>query len=244
MTELLADPAELPQWLRPLALRVQHFRPEPRGRVPRWLSQRLAGHKAVREAAVLILIGGDGAAAERPADASVLLTRRATTLRQHSGQVAFPGGALEPADASLVHAALREANEETGVDLDGVLPFGALNPVFVPPSGFDVTPVLAYWQRPSPVRPMHPGETDLVRPVGVDELVEPANRLTARRGRWFKGPAFDLPDLFVWGFTGSVLSSVLSEAGWARQWDRSRVVEALDVVKGPTGSRGRPGAAR
>jgi 8-oxo-dGTP pyrophosphatase MutT (NUDIX family) len=234
MAQLLVDPMELPEWLRPLAHRVQHFRPDLRERVPRWVSQRLAGHKAVREAAVLILIGGDGAAAERPADASVLLTRRATTLRQHSGQAAFPGGALEPSDASLVQAALREANEETGVQLDGVLPFGALDPVFVAPSGFEVTPVLAYWRQPSPVRPMHPGETDLVRPVGVDELVDPANRLMGRRGRLFKGPAFDLPDLFVWGFTGSLLSSVLSEAGWARRWDRSRVVEALDVVKPPT----------
>ncbi|EFV14313.2 NUDIX hydrolase [Segniliparus rugosus] len=232
MTGPLVSSQDLPAWLRPLAERVPELNKELRNR--RWVAQ-LKKMRAVRQAAVLVLIAGS---AEE--DATVLLTRRASRMRAHAGQVAFPGGAIDPTDEGPLAAALREAEEETGVDLDGVRPFAVLDPLFVPPSGFDVTPVLAFWERPSPVRPVNPEETDLVRAVRVGELTDPRNRIMGKRGPIFKGPAFDLEDMFVWGFTGGLLSAVLAGAGWERPWDRRRVVDVSAILQREPDGPGTP----
>ena len=78
--------------------------------------------------AVLLLFG------EGEAGPDVLLIQRNTGLRRHSGQPAFPGGALEPQDAGPVDCALREAEEETGVVRDGVHVLGTLPEFYIPPS--------------------------------------------------------------------------------------------------------------
>ncbi|MGL6234338.1 MAG: NUDIX hydrolase [Segniliparus sp.] len=237
MAELLVDPQRLPAWLRPLAAEVSQLDVELRNR--RWVAQ-LKKLRAVRHAAVLVLIAGSsgGESGQPPEDATVLLTRRAPRMRSHAGQVAFPGGAVDPTDDGPLAAALREAWEETGVDIGGVLPFARLDPLFVPPSGFDVTPVLAFWERPSQVRPVNAGETDLVRAVRLDELLDPRNRLMGKRGPIFKGPAFELEDMFVWGFTGGLLSAVLAGAGWERPWDRRRAVEVEAILQRETDEPG------
>jgi 8-oxo-dGTP pyrophosphatase MutT (NUDIX family) len=82
----------------------------------------LTGSK-LREAAVLVPVTDDGA------DAQVILTRRAVAMRKHSGQVAFPGGAIDPEDGSAETAAMREAEEEIGLDRRFVEPVGRL-PVY------------------------------------------------------------------------------------------------------------------
>lgn len=91
---------------------------------------------AARPAAVLIGI------VERGAGARVILTRRASHLRDHSGQVAFPGGKIDERDASPLAAALREAQEEIGLDPALVSPLGYLDP-YLTGTGFRVVPVLA-----------------------------------------------------------------------------------------------------
>lgn len=163
--------------------------------------------------------------AERGAGPEVLLVERASTLRNHAGQVAFPGGRLDPGDTGPVGAALREAEEETGLDPAGVVPLALLPEMFIPPSGFAVTPVLAHWARPSPVRAVDPAETAQVLRIPVAALVDPANRVTTRHPSGHTGPAFVVAGVLVWGFTGGLLSALLDRAGWTLPWDETRVLE-------------------
>jgi len=186
-----------------------------------------------RRSAVLLLFGetSDGGD-ERAALPDVLLTERAATLRSHAGQVSFPGGRLDPTDAGPEAAALREATEETGLDIAGVRVLGCLPDLYLPPSDYAVTPVLAWWWRPSPVRVVDAGEVSRVARVPAAELVDPANRFLVHHPSGFVGPGFGVRDLFVWGFTANLLDSVLRLAGWEQPWDRTRIepVPALPDV--------------
>lgn len=171
-----------------------------------------------RRAAVLVLFG------ENPRHGpDVLLTQRAATLRDHAGQVAFPGGRLDPSDPDVVSCAIREAAEETGLDPRGVVPLSLLPELYIPRSRFAVTPVLAHWARPSAVRPVDPRETAEVVRVPLTALADPTNRLRVVHPSGHIGPAFRVSGLLVWGFTGGILSALLRLGGWARPWDESRV---------------------
>lgn len=173
----------------------------------------------LRRCGVLLLFG-DG-----PDGPDVLLTERSTTLRAHAGQVSFPGGAVEDVDDGPVSAAVREAVEETGLGPAGVRILGTLPAVYVPASGNLVTPVLAWWADPSPVRAVDPAEVARVARVPVAELVDPAHRFAVRHPLGFVGPGFRVRGLFVWGFTAGLLDHVLHLTGWDTPWDRSRVEE-------------------
>ena len=212
-------PERAPDWLRPLleGVRDVDARSLLRHRVP-------PPADGGRHAAVLVLFG------EEPGHGpDVLLMERASTLRNHAGQVAFPGGAADPGDADVVATALREAEEETGVEPSGVVPLALLPELFVPPSGFVVTPVIAHWERPVAVHAVDPAETAAVVRVPIAELADPANRLRVRHPSGVIGPAFTVAGLLVWGFTGGLLSALLERGGWARSWDTSRVAD-LDAA--------------
>ncbi len=149
-----------PQWLE----RIVTLPPADDRAVNPVLHRQAPGNAKVRDASVLVLFGGSEESdpvslGGLPENADVLLTQRAATLRQHSGQVAFPGGAADPGDDGPIATALREAEEETGLDPSGVRALAVLPGIFVPPSGFDVTPVIGYWERPTPIRPVDHGET-------------------------------------------------------------------------------------
>ncbi|MFB8276721.1 NUDIX hydrolase [Nocardia colli] len=192
-----------------------------------------------RQAAVLVLFGGSpepdsDAPGGLPADAEVLLTQRAATLRQHRGQVAFPGGEVDPGDTGLIDTALREACEETGLDRSGVEPLALLPKLFVPPSRFDVTPVVAYWRTPSEVRVVDQSETERVVRVPVAELLDPANRFLVRSSLGYQSPAFQVDGMLVWGLTGGILAGIFKAAGWDQDWDH-RDVRDLEAALADVG---------
>lgn len=178
-----------------------------------------------REAAVLVLLAGTSAE-----DADVLLLERATTLRSHGGQVAFPGGAVDPGDDGPVGAALREAEEETGLDPSGVEPLVVLPELHVPPSGYRVRPVLAHWREPSPVRVVDPAESATVARVPLGSLMDPRNRFRVRHPSGYTGPAFSVDGLLVWGFTGGLLATLTRLGGWERPWDTADVRDLAESV--------------
>ncbi len=170
--------------------------------------------RPARRSAVLMLFGpGEGGD-------DVVLTERSADLRAHPGQVSFPGGALDPEDGGPVDAALREANEEVGVDPAGVDVVHALPDLYLSPSRNTVTPVLAWWPVPATLVPLEAEVARVVR-VPVADLVDPANRFIVSHPSGFRGPGFEAHGLFVWGFTAMLLSAVLDIAGLAPQWDGS-----------------------
>ncbi|MEO3972378.1 CoA pyrophosphatase [Streptomyces sp. CAU 1734] len=176
-----------------------------------------------RQSAVLVLFG------EGPSGPELLLMERSGTLRAHAGQPSFPGGALDPQDgdpagAGPLCAALREAEEETGLDPSGVQLFGVLPKLYIPVSGFVVTPVLGWWHTPSPIGAVDPAETARVFTVPVADLTNPANRAMAVHPSGYLGPAFTVQSALVWGFTAGVIDRILHFAGWERPWDRERQV--------------------
>jgi 8-oxo-dGTP pyrophosphatase MutT (NUDIX family) len=203
----------LPDWWEPLATRAVATR---RSDFSRWPTPPVGG----RRSAVLILLG------EQPGSGpDVLIVRRALTLRNHAGQPAFPGGAVEPTDVDSVATALREANEEVGLDPASTTIVATLPRLWIPVSGFIVTPVLAWWHAPHPVGPADPAEVADVRRLPVRDLADPANRVIVRHPSGFVGPAFDVQGLLVWGFTAGVLTTLLDLGGWTVPWDETRVRE-------------------
>jgi 8-oxo-dGTP pyrophosphatase MutT (NUDIX family) len=201
-----------PQWLISLASSVL-------GAQPHELSRLAPPPEArVRQSAVLILIG------ESEFGPDVLLIERAAQMRSHAGQPAFPGGAIDPEDSGPVAAALREAQEETGVDPQGINVLGELPQMWVPPSGYAVTPVLAWWRASSPVGVVDPLEVARVARVPLSDLVDPANRVLVGHPSGYVGPGFEVAGMLVWGFTAGLLDRLLSLGGWERPWQPGRMV--------------------
>ena len=203
---------------------------------PRWRELAVEPGERVRRAAVLMLfgaLGNDPAESEKllaPADLDVLLLQRAQTLEDHPGQVAFPGGGIDPGE-SVVAAALREAEEETGLNPAGVDVLGVMPELALPRGNFLVTPVLAWWAAQSPVRVVDYGESAQVFRVPVRDLLDPDNRVMAtvsRAGQTFQSPAFTVNGVVVWGFTGMILNQLFEQLGWAVPWDRARLY-GIDV---------------
>jgi len=229
-------PQMRPPWLAPLVDNLDRVPDVYRRRLPPEVLAALSGVGATsaRDAAVLVLFSGprtEHPAGQVPDESDLLLLVRAGTLRHHAGQAAFPGGAVDPDDAGPVHTALREANEETGIDPARLHPLATLDRMFIPPSGFHVVPVLAYSADPGPVTVVNESETAAVARVPLRTFVNPANRLMVYRGEpRFAGPAFRLNDMLVWGFTGHVISAMLDVAGWAQPWDTQDVRELNEAM--------------
>ncbi|HZC70708.1 MAG TPA: CoA pyrophosphatase [Jatrophihabitans sp.] len=200
---------ELPEWLRPLAAIAAEIDDSDLSRFT------VPDDGNGRPSAVLI------AFAKSEHGPAVLLIQRADDLRTHAGQVAFPGGSLDPTDESLSAAALREAQEEVGLDPATVRIVAELPPIFIPVSGFVVTPVLAWWEHPHDVRPVDTAEVAAVELVPLAELVDPANRFLVTHPSGWLGPGFEASGLFVWGFTAGLLDKLLEFGGWAEPWDQA-----------------------
>lgn len=175
--------------------------------------------QGTRRAAVLILLGHGAAGYD------LVLVEKRADLRSHAGQIAFPGGGIESVDVDPVAAALREANEEVGVDPATVTVLGVLPAAHIPRSGFDVTSVVGWWGDPVALAPVDIGEIAAVHQVAVATLLNPANRSTWVHPGGFSGPAFVLGDLYVWGFTAYLLDGMFDLLGWTLPWDAARTSE-------------------
>jgi 8-oxo-dGTP pyrophosphatase MutT (NUDIX family) len=156
----------------------------------------------LRDAAVLVPI------LQRPAGLSVILTRRADTLSSHTGQIAFPGGRLDPGEGP-VEAALREAWEEIGLDQDCVEPLGLSNR-YETVTGYVVTPVVGL-VRPGFNLKISPDEVAEVFEAPFDFLMDPANhkRESFQRDgqtRWYYAMPWE--DRYIWGATAGMLRAL------------------------------------
>ncbi|WP_052462709.1 NUDIX hydrolase [Nigerium massiliense] len=182
-----------------------------------------------RRAAVLILLSLDESAARvetsETAGLRIVLIEKAAHLRRHAGQMAFPGGAVEPGDPTGVAAALREADEEVGVRPEEVRVLGTLPPAHVAASGFDAMSVVGWWRGDRVLAPGDDGEVQAVHTLPVPVLVDPLSRWVATHQSGYTGPAFVVGDLFIWGFTAHLLTGLIQLAGWEVPWDQDRRAE-------------------
>jgi 8-oxo-dGTP pyrophosphatase MutT (NUDIX family) len=165
-----------------------------------------------RSSAVLMLFG------EHPDHGpDLLLTERSHTMRSHPGQVSFPGGSVDPGETPE-QTALREAEEETGLDPSGVDVFAQLPPLWIPPSGFAVVPILGWWREPTPVHARSPEEVHAVYRVPITELRDPGHRILVRGPvPGWTSPGFmigDDHDVICWGFTAGVIARLFEFIGW------------------------------
>lgn len=157
----------------------------------------------LRDAAVLVPVVDDGD------EAKIILTQRTASLRKHSGQIAFPGGAVDPEDGSPEEAALREAQEEIGLDPRFVEPLARL-PNYYAPSGFRITPVLSVVKRGFELT-LNPTEVDDVFEVPLSFLMNEANH--QQGSRQFNGSErhfYLMPyeDRNIWGITAGILRTI------------------------------------
>lgn len=174
---------------------------------PAWnldeLSDLLPAHAALADAAVLVPLVGEG-------ETSVILTRRHDGLRQHGGQVSFPGGRVDPGDAGPLAAALREADEEIGLRPADARVLGYLDPLATV-SGFRVLPVVARVPAGFEPRP-RPGEVAEVFSLPLAWLMAPENldriviNYLGRKRHVLEYHRHDAaPGQRVWGATASIL---------------------------------------
>ncbi|WP_051204083.1 MULTISPECIES: NUDIX hydrolase [Nocardioides] len=212
----------LPSWLAPIAEGAESITVH---ELTRFMPPE---DSDARRGAVLILfadVDGDGRG-------ELLLTERAHHMRSHPGQVSFPGGTIDPGE-SAVEAAVREAQEEIGLDPAEIEVFAELPELWLPPSNFAVTPVLGYWRHRGEVSVVSPDEVHEIHHVDIDDLLDPANRISVRHPSGWLGPGFLIGpdrDVILWGFTAGIIARLFDFVGWSGEWDTNQVRDLPDYM--------------
>ena len=145
---------------------------------------------------------------------TVLLTQRTAHLKDHAGQISFPGGRVEESDQSSLHTALRETEEEVGLSRQHIDPIGYL-PEYRTGTGFRVTPVVALVCPPFDLQ-IDPFEVAEAFEVPLDFLLDPANH--QRHSIHYQGAlrhyfAIQYGDYFIWGATAGMIRSLTERLG-------------------------------
>ena len=142
---------------------------------------------------------------------ALVLTQRHPDLKDHSGQIAFPGGSIDPGETP-VEAALREGWEEVGIDPAAADVLGTLTDLYIPPSDFTVTPVVAAISERPVFRPQEE-EVDVIIEVPLPALLDPAARTSAVwtiREQEIEIPYFAFGEFEIWGATAMILAEFLA----------------------------------
>jgi len=166
---------------------------------------------------------------EEPEGASLLLTRRASTLRQHAGEISFPGGRIEASDRDPLAAALREAREEIGLDAARVRVLGHLTD-FLTHRNVLVVAYVGVVDAAATFVP-DPGEVEDVILVPFDQLLDPS-RYESRRAAGtdpdWRVHYWHLPECILWGITGELTARLLHRVwGWTPP-SEARIITSLD----------------
>ena len=154
---------------------------------------------------------------------STCLIRRPSTMRNHGGQIAFPGGRFEAFDEDLLHTALRESFEEIGTDSNQIEIIGALTPLYVQVSNFTINPFIG-WSHTVPQFITDDCEVDEIFTISIERLLHHTSKqlreVTTIHGT-FEVPGFYIDNLFIWGATAMIISEF------------DEIIKALLVVKSP-----------
>lgn len=161
----------------------------------------------VKKAGVLVLFYPD------KGNTMLVFIRRAEYPGVHSGQISFPGGGREPQDASMTETALREAEEEIGINRRDVEVIGQLSDLFIPPSNFLVTPVVGYLDYRPAFHP-DPGEVSGIIEISVADLLSERTvmekEITVFPAMKLRVPCFYVNEQVIWGATAMMLSELLA----------------------------------
>jgi 8-oxo-dGTP pyrophosphatase MutT (NUDIX family) len=191
--------------------RLRHLFDEGHGvELPGLLNQDQFAPPVIRPAAVLIAV------TDRT-EPGVILTHRPEDMRAHPGQVAFPGGKLDPGE-DAVAAALREAHEELAIDPADVRIVGASDR-FVTGTGYDVTPVLGLVPPDLAITP-NPVEVASWFEAPLDFLLDPANHQHKEKewfGRMRPYIEIDWQGHLIWGITAAILANLARRLAWPRR---------------------------
>jgi 8-oxo-dGTP pyrophosphatase MutT (NUDIX family) len=148
-------------------------------------------------------------------EAGIIFMKRPEYEGVHSGQISFPGGRVEPTDLTLTDTALRETEEELGIEQSMLFTIGELTNLYIPPSNFLVTPIVGYLVARPDYTP-DPAEVDRVIEIKLSDLLDEGNRQTTelrvRNGTRFNVPGYVVDGHTIWGATAMILSEFLEVA--------------------------------
>ncbi len=165
-------------------------------------------------AAVLVALWQSGE------DLRLILTKRRADLRRHAGEISFPGGRRDPADTDLTQTALREAEEEIGLESDQVTLLGALEPTSTFATNYVIHPFVGLICGSEPWR-ISPLEVESVLEPSLAQLRVAKTRTNiTRRGFVFETDAYIVDEQVIWGATARIIENLLSRLGPVLSYDQ------------------------